>query len=173
MPEYEAGPALFGLSGQTVSHYKIEEQIGKGGMGVVYRALDTVLGRRVAIKFLPEHCAKDASRRARFEREAKLLASLEHRNIGGIYGLESSDDLCFLVLELIPGATLADRLAKGPLDIKESLDISRQIAEALEAAHESGIVHRDLKPSNVKITPEGEVKVLDFGLAKALPRDSP
>src|ERR1044071_9860959 len=107
MPEHGGSPPPLDLSVQTVSHYKIEEQIGKGGMGVVYRALDTVLGRRVAIKFLPEHCAKDAGRRARFEREAKLLAALEHRNIGGIYGLETAGDICFLVLELIPGVTLA------------------------------------------------------------------
>jgi serine/threonine-protein kinase len=162
----------FGLSGQTVSHYKIEEQIGEGGMGVVYRALDTVLDRHVAIKFLPDRCAKDADRRARFEREAKLLATLEHRNIGRIYGLETAGDNCFLVLELIPGATLASRLSQDPPDMVACLDIARQIAEALEAAHERGIVHRDLKPANVKITPEGEAKVLDFGLAKALQSDS-
>jgi len=141
-------------------------------MGVVYRALDTVLGRRVAIKFLPGHCATDAARRARFEREAKLLASLEHRNIGRIYGLETAGDACFLILELIPGTTLASRLAHDPPEMDESLAISRQIAEALDAAHERGIVHRDLKPANVMITPEGEVKVLDFGLAKALQSDS-
>jgi serine/threonine-protein kinase len=157
----------FGVSSQTVSHYKIEEQIGEGGMGVVYRALDTVLDRHVAIKFLPERCAQDPARRARFEREAKLLATLEHRNIGRIYGLETAGDNCFLVLELIPGATLASRLSQDPPDMGESLDIACQIAEALEAAHERGIVHRDLKPANVKITPEGEAKMLDFGLAKA------
>jgi serine/threonine protein kinase len=106
MAERRASPIGSGLRGQTVSHYKIEEQIGEGGMGVVYRALDTVLERHVAIKFLPEHCAKDANRRARFEREAKLLATLEHRNIGRIYGLETAGENCFLVLELIPGANL-------------------------------------------------------------------
>jgi serine/threonine protein kinase len=159
------------LAGRTISHYKIEEQIGEGGMGVVYRAVDTVLSRPVAIKVLPDRYVNSAERRARFEREAKLLASLDHRNIGMIHGMETAGDLSFLVLELIPGISLARRLAKDPPDAKESLEIARQMAEALEAAHEKGVVHRDLKPANVMITPEGTVKVLDFGLAKALQND--
>jgi predicted Ser/Thr protein kinase len=170
--QHQAGSGRGAMTGSSFGNYRLEEQIGKGGMGVVYRAVDAKLGRSVAIKVLPEECAKDPARRARFEREARLLAALEHRNIGRIYGFETAGDHCFLVLELIPGATLASRLAKDPPDISEALDICRQIAEALEAAHEKGIVHRDLKPANVKITPDGEVKVLDFGLAKALQPDS-
>src|SRR5215471_18759313 len=134
MSDRGASPTPVGLSGQVLSHYKIEEQIGEGGMGVVYRALDTSLNRPVAIKFLPPHYAKDADRRARFEREAKLLATLDHRNIGRIYGLETAGDNWFLVLELIPGATIGSRLTKDPPGVREALEISRQIAEALEAA---------------------------------------
>jgi hypothetical protein len=156
------------LVGQSLGRYRIEERIGAGGMGVVYRATDTTLDRSVALKLLPEHCARDADRRSRFEREARLLAALNHRNIAAIYGLETSGDLCFLVLELVPGETLARLLSAKRLDTAEVLQFTRQIAEALEAAHERGIVHRDLKPANVKITPSGELKVLDFGLAKAL-----
>src|SRR5437899_2639476 len=155
------------MLGQTVRHYTIEEKLGAGGMGVVYRAIDSKLGRQVAIKVLPGAFAKDPERLGRFEREARLLAALNHPNIAAIHGLEEVEGVQYLVLELVPGQTLAQRLERGPLEVPEALGICRQIAEALEAAHEKGIVHRDLKPANVKITPEGKVKVLDFGLAKA------
>jgi serine/threonine-protein kinase len=155
------------MIGQSIGHYRIEEQLGAGGMGVVYRATDSKLGRQVAIKTLPPACARDPERRARFEREARLLAALSHPHIGVIYGIEERGDNCFLILELVPGPTLTERLASSALSVDEALRIARQIAEALEAAHEKGIIHRDLKPANVKITPEGVVKVLDFGLAKA------
>ena len=137
-------------------------------MGEVYQAHDTKLGRDVAIKVLPEAFAHDAERLARFQREAKMLAALNHPNIATIYGLEQSGGTHYLVMELVPGETLAQRVKRdGAVPIEEALDIARQIAEALEAAHEKGIIHRDLKPANVKVTPEGKVKVLDFGLAKA------
>jgi serine/threonine-protein kinase len=151
------------MIGQTLGHYRIEEQLGAGGMGVVYRATDSKLGRQVAIKVLPEKFAQDPERLARFEREARLLAALNHPNIAAIHGLEESGGVHYLVLELAPGKTL-----EGPLPVEEALQVCRQIAEALEAAHGKGIVHRDLKPANIKITPEGKVKVLDFGLAKAM-----
>jgi serine/threonine-protein kinase len=141
-------------------------------MGEVYRAIDTTLGREVAIKLLPSNVARDAERLARFRREAHLLASLNHPNIAVIYGLEEADDTPFLALELIEGDDLSARLTRGPVPLTEALEIARQIAEALEAAHDRGIVHRDLKPANVKVTPEGVVKVLDFGLAKAWAGDS-
>jgi serine/threonine-protein kinase len=137
-------------------------------MGEVYKARDTKLGREVAIKVLPEAFAENKERLARFEREARLLASLNHPNIATLHGLEESDGIHFLVMELVPGETLAERIAPGPLPVDEALSIFRQIAEALEAAHEKSIIHRDLKPANIKVTPEGKVKVLDFGLAKAL-----
>jgi len=156
------------MIGTSLSHYRITEKLGAGGMGEVYRAEDTVLGRQVAIKVLPDIFAGDPERLARFEREAKLLASLNHPNIAAIHGLEEADGKRFLVLELVEGQTLAERLHKGPFPIEEALEVCRQIAEGLEAAHEKGIIHRDLKPANVKVTPEGEVKVLDFGLARAL-----
>ncbi len=155
-------------SGQILSHYRLVEQIGEGGMGVVWRAQDTKLDRDVAVKFLPEAFSEDPDRLARFEREAKLLASLNHPNIAAIHGLEDADGIRFLVLELIPGDTLAERVARGPLAVEEALRLGRQIAEALEVAHSNGVLHRDLKPANVKVTPDGTVKVLDFGLAKAL-----
>jgi len=155
------------MPGETLGHYRIEEQIGAGGMGVVYRATDLNLNRQVAIKMLHGECAASAERRSRFEREARLLASLDHRNIAAIHGLEFQGDACFLVLELVPGDTLDTRLAKRPPGVEETLQIAVQIAAGLEAAHDKGVVHRDLKPSNVKLTPEGVVKVLDFGLAKA------
>ncbi len=136
-------------------------------MGDVYRARDTLLGRDVAIKILPDVFTADADRRARFEREARLLAALNHPHIGAIYGFEQRDGIHGLVLELVEGQTLAERLRAGPLPVREAITIARQIAEALDAAHEKGIVHRDLKPSNIMITPDGVVKVLDFGLAKA------
>jgi hypothetical protein len=155
------------MIGTTLSHYRITEKLGAGGMGEVYRAEDTNLGRQVAIKVLPDLFSGDPERMARFEREAKLLASLNHPNIAAIYGLEQAEGKRFLVLELVEGKTLAQRIARGPLPVDETLDVCRQIAEGLEAAHEKSVIHRDLKPANVKITPEGKVKVLDFGLAKA------
>ena len=161
------------MVGTTISHYKVLEKIGQGGMGEVYRAEDTNLSRDVAIKVLPEQFTQDPQRLARFEREAKLLASLNHPNIAAIYGFEQADDVHFLVLELVPGETLAERVAKGPLPVEEALEVCRQIAEGVEAAHEKGVIHRDLKPANVKVTPEGKVKILDFGLAKALEAEIP
>ncbi len=142
---------------------------GAGGMGEVYRATDTKLGRDVAIKILPAEVAKDAGRLERFQREAQLIASLNHPQIAAIYGLEETDGQPFLVLELVEGEDLKQRLDKGPIPVNETLEIAKQIAEALEEAHNRGIVHRDLKPANVKLTPDGKVKVLDFGLAKAWP----
>jgi serine/threonine protein kinase len=153
--------------GQTVAHYRVVEEIGHGGMGVVYRAEDTKLKRTVALKFLPPAFAADPERLIRFEREARLVASLNHPNIAAIYGLEEAAGKRFLVLELVEGETLAQRIARGPLPVDEALKVCRQIAEGLEYAHERGIIHRDLKPANVKLTAEGQVKVLDFGLAKA------
>ena len=153
--------------GQTLGHYQIKSQLGKGGMGEVYRAHDSKLGRDVAIKTLPPEFARDPERVARFNREAKLLASLNHSNIAAIYGLEESGGTNFLVMELAEGETLADRIKSGPIPVEESLNLALQIAEALEAAHEKGVIHRDLKPANINITPDGKVKVLDFGLAKA------
>ena len=158
---------------QTLGHYQLESQLGAGGMGIVYQATDTRLGRQVAIKLLHESFAKDPERLARFDREARLLASLNHSNIAAIHGLEEAGGVKFLVLEYAPGETLAAFLAKGPLPFRQVLEVGRQIAEALEAAHEKGVIHRDLKPENIKITPEGKVKVLDFGLAKALEEARP
>src|SRR5918993_2548577 len=154
--------------GQQLGSYEITSFIGKGGMGEVYRARDTRLKRDVAIKILPESFATDADRLARFQREAELLASLNHPNIAAIYGLEETHGTRALVMELVDGPTLADRIAQRPIPIDEALPIAKQIAEALEAAHEQGIIHRDLKPANIKVRPDGTVKVLDFGLAKAL-----
>jgi serine/threonine protein kinase/Tol biopolymer transport system component len=150
----------------TIGPFKIERELGRGGMGVVYLATDTRLDRQVAIKALPADLAADPDRLARFQREAKLLASLNHPNVGGIHGFEQADGHQYLVLEYIDGETLADRLAEGPIPVADSLTLARQIAEALEAAHEKGIIHRDLKPGNVMVTSEGVAKVLDFGLAR-------
>src|SRR5207245_8929270 len=151
--------------GAKLGLYEILSAIGAGGMGEVYQAHDTKLGRDVAIKVLPEAFAHDPERLSRFQREAKMLASLNHPNIATIYGLEQSNGTHYLLMELVSGETLAERAKReGPVPIEEALKISVQIAEALEAAHEKGIIHRDLKPANVKVTPEGKVKVLDFGL---------
>jgi serine/threonine-protein kinase len=146
--------------------YEVEGEIGRGGMGVVYRARDVRLQRTVAIKMLPPEVAGDPERLGRFEREARILASLRHPGIAGIYSIEDAGDTHYLALEYVEGPTLADRLEAGPLPVAEALDVARQIAAALEAAHEAGVIHRDLKPGNVKITPGGDVKVLDFGLAR-------
>lgn len=158
-------PAL--TIGETYSHYRIVDKLGQGGMGEVYRARDLALGRDVAIKLLPEEFARNANRIARFQREAKLLAALNHPNIAAIYGLVESGGINFLVLELAEGETLGDRLKRGPIAVEESLNMALQIAEALEAAHQKGVIHRDLKPANIKITPEGTLKLLDFSVAKA------
>jgi len=153
------------MSPQTIAHYRITGKLGQGGMGQVYRAVDTKLNREVAIKVIPENLVEDADRMARFAREAQVLASLNHPNIAAIYGLED----CALVMELVPGQTLAERVVGGAIPVEEALRICSQIAEALGAAHQKGIIHRDIKPENIKVTPEGRVKVLDFGLAKIAP----
>src|SRR4029079_1220002 len=153
--------------GSRLAHFEILGLLGAGGMGEVYRAMDTKLRREVAIKVLPPQFAEQSDRLARFEQEAVLLASLNHPHVASIYGVEHFDGGPFLELELVEGPTLADRLISGPIPVTEAIKIAGQIADALEAAHEKGIVHRDLKPANVKLTPDGKVKVLDFGLAKA------
>ena len=158
--------------GTTLGPYSVIAKIGEGGMGEVYRARDTKLDRDVALKVLPQAFTDDPDRLARFEREAKVLASLNHPNIGAIHGLEESEGIKALVLELVEGPTLAERIKQGPIPIDEALPIARQIAEALEAAHEQGIIHRDLKPANIKVKDDGTVKVLDFGLAKAFQPDA-
>ena len=180
-------------AGTTLAHYRITAELGAGGMGEVWRAEDTKLGREVALKVLPEEFAEDPERMARFEREAKVLASLNHPNIAHLYGLESVEidekdvgagftpaqdkeraginpaptSTHMLVMELVEGEDLSERIKRGAIQIDEAIPIAMQIAEALEAAHEQGIVHRDLKPANIKITEDGTIKVLDFGLAKA------
>jgi len=155
-------------AGTRLGPYEVTAQIGVGGMGEVYKATDTNLKRAVAIKVLPASVAGDAERLARFQREAEVLAALNHPNIGQIHGLEKSDGTIALVMELVEGPTLADRIGQGAIPLDEALPIAKQIAEALEAAHEQGIIHRDLKPANIKVRPDGTVKVLDFGLAKAM-----
>ena len=154
-------------SGQRLAHYEVMEPIGKGGMGEVYRARDTKLGRDVAIKVLPEEFSQDKQRLERFQREARLLAKLNHANIATLYALEEHDGQLFLVMELVEGDTLAERMAKGAIPLDEAIPPFIQIAEGLEAAHEKEIVHRDLKPANIKIGLDGKIKILDFGLAKA------
>jgi serine/threonine protein kinase len=154
-------------AGSRLAHYEILALLGVGGMGEVYRAMDTKLKREVAIKILPPQFAEQPDRLARFEQEAVLLASLNHPHVAAIYGVEHVENAPCLVLELVEGPTLADRLLSGPIPVPEAMRIAGQIADALEAAHEKGIVHRDLKPANVKLTADGKVKVLDFGLAKA------
>ena len=166
--------------GDRIGVFEVGALLGEGGMGKVYRARDTKLDRDVALKVLPEAFTSDPDRLARFEREAKVLASLNHPNIGHIYGLEESAPppgsdqagVRALVLELVEGPTLADRISRGPIPLDEALPIARQIAEALEAAHEAGVIHRDLKPANIKVKDDGTVKVLDFGLAKAFQPDA-
>ena len=155
-------------AGTKLGPYEILGVLGAGGMGEVYRARDTKLNRDVALKILPELFAADSGRLARFQREAQLLSSLNHPHIGAIYGLEESNGARALVLELVEGPTLAERIAQGPIPLGAALPIARQIAGALDAAHEQGIIHRDLKPANIKLRLDGVVKVLDFGLAKAL-----
>src|ERR1051326_73449 len=159
------------MIGTKLAHYEITSHIGSGGMGDVYQATDTKLSRSVAIKFLPEAFSHDTERVARFQREARVLASLNHPNIAAIFGVEEIDSCHFLVMELVPGETLAGRIKRSAIPLEEALVIAKQIAEALEEAHDKGVVHRDLKPANIKLTPEGKVKVLDFGLAKAYERE--
>src|SRR6516225_3502244 len=155
------------VTGTRLGGYEILSLIGQGGMGEVYRARDSRLNRDVAIKVLPADVTADHDRLTRFEREAQVLASLNHTNIAQIHGIDDSSGTPALVMELVEGPTLADRIAKGPIPLDEALPIAKQIAEALEAAHEQGIIHRDLKPANIKVRDDGTVKVLDFGLAKA------
>ena len=154
--------------GSTIGPYQVLAPLGAGAMGVVFRARDVRLQREVAIKMLPEHLAKDPDRLARFQREAQVLASLNHPNIAQIYGLEQVSGHACIVMELVEGETLADRLKSGPIPHDEAIDIAKQIADALAAAHERGVIHRDLKPANIKLSPNDRVKVLDFGLAKAM-----
>src|SRR5262245_12796441 len=159
--------------GTRVGGFEIVELIGSGGMGQVYRARDAKLGREVALKILPDLFADDPERVGRFRREAQVLASLNHPHIAQIHGFEDSGATHALVMELVEGPTLAERIASGPIDVRDAIPIARQLADALEAAHEQGIVHRDLKPANIKVRDDGTVKVLDFGLAKALaPQDA-
>ncbi len=155
------------MVGSRLAHFEITSHLGSGGFGEVYRATDSKLGRSVAIKLLPDAFAQDTERVLRLEREARILASLNHPHVAAIYGIERADGHSFLVMELVEGETLAERICRGPIPVHETLEIAKQIAEALEAAHEKGIVHRDLKPANIKLNPDGAVKVLDFGLAKA------
>src|SRR5262245_21114180 len=156
------------MIGAKLAHYEITSHLGSGGMGDVYRATDSKLGRSVAIKFLPDAFSHDTERVARFQREARVLASLNHSNIAAIYGVEEINSRHFLVMELVNGETLADRITRGAIPIEEVLPIAKQIAEALEEAHEKGVVHRDLKPANIKVTPDRRVKVLYFGPGEGL-----
>ena len=148
--------------GTRLGHYDVTALLGEGGMGQVWQATDTQLNRQVALKILPDAFAADPDRLARFTREAQILASLNHPNIAAIFGIEEAEGTRALVLELIEGPTLADRIAKGPIPLDEALPIAKQIAEALEAAHEAGVIHRDLKPANIKVREDGTVKVLDY-----------
>jgi eukaryotic-like serine/threonine-protein kinase len=159
------------MTGRTIAHYHVTQKLGAGGMGEVWQATDSRLGREVALKVLPEAFARDAERVARFAREAQVLASLNHPSIAALYGLEDVEGVRWLVMELVAGPTLADRIAAGPIPLEDALPIAHKMAEALEYAHERGVVHRDLKPANVKVAPDGSVKLLDFGLAKAMAGD--
>jgi serine/threonine protein kinase len=159
------------FAGTRLGHYDVSALIGEGGMGQVWQATDTKLNRQVALKIFPDAFAADPERLARFTREAQILASLNHPKIAAIHGIEEAEGTRALVLELVEGATLADRIKQGPIPIDEALPIARQIAAALEAAHEQGVIHRDLKPANIKVKADGTVKVLDFGLARALQPD--
>ena len=160
------------VPGTHLGPYEVLAPLGAGGMGEVYRAKDTRLGREVALKVLPELFANDAQRMLRFEREAQVLASLNHPNISHIHGLEEAAGIRALVMELVEGQTLGGRITRGPIGLEEAVPLAKQIAEGLEYAHERGFIHRDLKPANIKVTPEGQAKILDFGLAKALERDA-
>jgi serine/threonine protein kinase len=155
------------LIGKTIGHYEVTAKIGEGGMGEVYRARDTRLDREVAIKVLPPEFAQDPERLARFRREARVLASLNHTHIAALHGLEEFEGGVSLAMELVAGEDLSERLQRGSIELDEALDLARQFAEGLEAAHEQNIVHRDLKPANLKVTPDGQLKILDFGLARA------
>src|SRR5262249_52788155 len=161
---FGGGPSISFTPGAQLSHYRIVDRIGAGGMGEVWRATDTKLGRDVALKVIPPLFTQDAERLARFEREAKLLASGNPSGIATLHGLEEIDGSPTLVMELVPGDDLAQLLSRGPVPLEEALLIAERAAEALEYAHERGIVHRDLKPANIKVTPDGQVKLLDFGL---------
>src|SRR5512134_3910921 len=167
MPRMQLAP------GTRLGPHEVISPLGAGGMGEVFRARDTRLGRDVAVKALPEAFAQDSERLARFEREARLLASLSHPNIAAIHGLEEVGGARYLVLEFVEGETLAARLARGALPVAEAMEVARQVAAGVEAAHESGAVHRDLKPGNIMLTPSGDMKVLDFGLAKSGAADRP
>ena len=156
------------MIGTKFAQFEIVSHLGTGGMGEVYRAMDSKLGRSVAIKLLPEAFSHDGDRVARFEREARVLASLNHPNIAAIHGIEESGGRRFLIMELVVGETLAERVQRGPIPVDEAIDYGKQIADGLESAHAKGIVHRDLKPANVMITGQGRVKLLDFGLARAI-----
>ena len=160
-------------AGTRLGHYEILSSLGAGGMGEVYRARDTKLGREVAIKVLPEGFSDEPERIARFEREAKVLASLNHNNIATLHGFETEGSKQFLVMELVEGETLAERIKRGAVPVEEALPLFLQIAEGLEAAHEKGVIHRDLKPANIKVSDDGKVKILDFGLAKAMAPQEP
>src|SRR6476660_8276473 len=170
----EAGKRMSIEPGSRIGPYEVTSHLGEGAMGVVFRAHDTKLQRDVALKLLPENFAKEPERLSRFQREAQLLASLNHPNIAHIYGLEEVDGSGCIVMELVEGETISERLKRtGPFPIDEAVAVAKQIADALAAAHERGIIHRDLKPANIKLTPNGTVKVLDFGLAKALGSRAP
>ena len=163
-------PAPPGI-GARLSHFRVLDKLGDGRLGVVYRAEDTQLGREVAIRVLRQELVSSLDRLTRLGHQAKILASLNHRNIATLHQVGESNGRRFLVMELVEGETLAERIARGPLGVEKATGIAIKIAEALEAAHDRGIVHRDLKPANVKLTPDGEVKVLDFGMAKAMESD--
>jgi serine/threonine protein kinase len=152
---------------ERIGPYTITRELGRGGMGVVYLATDARLDRQVAIKALPVELASDPARLERFEREAKTLAQLNHPNLAGIHGVEEQDGARYLVLEFVEGETIADRLDRGPIPVEEAIELAIQIAAGVEAAHDAGVIHRDLKPANIIVTPDGQAKVLDFGLARA------